>query len=190
MANGLQKKAIQFDKKSYGRFQKALKKAAKEMDDLRVPLNEVAKRFMEERKFIFDMTRSGPGAYEDLSPAYKEWKTKKKGSPYPILFLSGKLKNSITRQGGDNIKNVGMKTLELGSSVYYAEWLQMGTVKMPGREFLFWGPESPRFANHALVKKQNTAIATILFTYIERRAGKTLKASIDRSGRTVTKIFG
>ena len=187
----LRKKAIQFDKKSYKRFIKALRKASKKVDDLRIPLNEIANRFMESRKFIFDLSRSGPGAYQDLSDKYKKWKTRLIGTPYPILYLTGRLKESITKEGRENIKNVRPKLLEIGSTVPYALYLQKGSKKinLPAREFLFWGPESPKFANHHVVRKQNRATAMVLYTFIERKLGKTLPAAISDAERKVDRIF-
>lgn len=186
----LQRKAISFDKKSYNRFLKALSVSAEKIDDLRIPLNTIGKRFLEERKFIFDMTRSSPGAYKDLSPNYKKQKQRKLGFHYPILYYSGRLKRSITKRNEETIFNIGKKSLEIGTTVFYAEWLQMGTRKMPAREFLFWGPESPRFANHRLVKKQNKAMAVTLFSFIERKLGRDLNASIKSGERKFDRIFG
>ena len=67
----IKQKAIKFDKMSYDRLQKALDVASSQIDDLSYPLNEIGERFLRERSFIFDRTRSSAGAYEDLSERYK-----------------------------------------------------------------------------------------------------------------------
>ena len=186
----LQKKAIKFDKESLNRFQKALNEAAKSVDDLSVPLDEISKKFLESRNFIFDQSRTGPGAYQDLSPNYKKQKQREHGFVYPILFATGRLKKSLTKKGGENITIIGKKSLEIGTEVPYANALQYGKGnKMPKRTMLFWGPESPKFATNKLVRKQNKAMAVSLLSFIERKLGKQLKASIKTAERKADKLF-
>ena len=189
----LQKKAMQFDKVSYNRFQNALANAGRKIDDLSVPLSIMGDRFIESRKFIFDENRSGPGVYKDLSARYKRQKmalTKKRGRGfiYPILLLTGRLKKSLTQMGGENIKIVGKKSLEIGTEVPYGIKHQEGR-GVPKRQFLFWGPEYPRFARNSTVRKINKSMAVTLFNYVERKLGRTLKASIKRAEKDVGQLF-
>ena len=181
---------IDFQKVSLDRFQRAVTQAGALINDLRTPLNQIATQFLEARKFIFDMTRSGPGRYDDLSPGYKAWKEKhsKKKSAYPILFLTGRLAKSITKRGGDNITAIGPTSLTIGSSVEYAASHQYGK-GVPAREFLFWGPESPKFASERAVLRQNKGMAVILFTYIERKLGKTFDAAVSSAERRTDGLF-
>ena len=177
------KTRIDFDKISLDRFNKAFRQAASEIDDLRVPLNEIALEFLESRKFIFAL--SGPGQYKDLSSQYK----KRKNPPYPILKRSGRLARSITRKNDETFMFVGYKSLEIGTTVPYGAAHQYGTRTIPKRPFLFWGPESKEFANAAQVKKSNVAMAVILFNHIERTLGKTLKASVTAAERKAQELF-
>ena len=124
--------SARIEKQEYQRFLNILRIASREVEDLRIPLSQIAKRFLESRKFIFD-ERAGPGQYKDLSWRYKIWKTtpKSKGgggksSPYPILLLSGRLAKSITNEGGENITKVGAKSLEIGTRVPYGAKHQKG----------------------------------------------------------------
>ena len=184
---------VDWDKKSYRRFQRALKESSREVEDLRIPLEEVALRFMRSRQFIFKL--KGPGQYRDLSPLYKLFKTEFKktegiGPPgeYPILRLTGALEKSITRPGGQNIKTVERKSLTLGTRIDYADNIQKGKGQ-PARPFLFWGPESKAYANDKVVKKQNLAMAMILLNHVEQKMGKNLKAAQKRSRIRAQEIF-
>lgn len=174
--------------REFKNFQKSIKLATKEVDDLSVPLNEIATRFLQSRKFIFFGAAGGRSQYAPLSPAYARAKRKKYGDR-PILFASGRLAKSMTQRGGDNIVKVGKKTLEIGTRIPYGVFLQEGTRKMPPREFLFWGPESPRFSNDANVRKNLKNMAFILFNYINRKTGKALRAAESDAQVRVDEIF-
>ena len=164
-------------------FRKLLTKAGREVDSLAPVLREWSTRFMESRKFIFDPARKGPGQYKDLSPAYKRFKIRRYGFAYPILLRTGVLAESITQKGSDNILIIGKKNLVIGSRVEYAAPVQAL------RTFLFWGPES-RFAGLRQVRETNEQLAFMLYRYIERAMGKTLKASTDTANRKVRDVFG
>lgn len=181
---------IKYSKQQFAKFKRSLREAAAQVDDLRIPLGEIALKFLESRKFIFDLTRTGRGKYKDLKPATKALKRRIIGQAYPILFFSGTLKDSITKTGGENVTIVEKKSLEIGTTVNYAPYHQYGTETMPKREFLFWGPESPKFASQRAVQKQNRAMAVTLFDHIERKMGKTIEASITAAERRTDKIFG
>lgn len=186
--------ALYFDKVSYSRFQKALKKASGDIDDLRVPLRQIGERFLKSRNFIFDKKRVSEGQYKDLSPRYKRYK--RKHSPlkkeYPILFWSGVLKKSITQKGGHNVFIVEKKSLEIGTTLPYAIAHQRGSGNLPKREFLFWGPESKKFANAKMVHKLTKSMAVTLFNHVERELGGNLGAERARENaeKQADKLFG
>lgn len=182
------KPGLKFDKISLERLNKAINEASKQVDDLRVPLGEIGKEFLESRKFIFAL--KGHGQYDDLSEAYKKRKSKLKGgSPYPILLLTGRLAKSITQEGDENIMIVGKKSLRIGTSVEYGAAHNFGNSRTPKRPFLFWGPESKEYANHRMVLKQNRAMAQTLFEFLERSLGKDRKVARRTAERKVQNLF-
>lgn len=118
--------AVEFSVDPDHSFRDAVQEAIEKTGDLTVPFMLIAKRWFTANKFIF--TLKGPGKYVDLSPKYKKWKTKKKGSPYPILKLNGYLERSITDPADTNAINyiVNKTTLILGTKVSYASAHQFG----------------------------------------------------------------
>jgi len=125
-----------------GRFKAALRKAGKEVQDLTVPLSSIRASWFRSNNAIFALKSAGK--YDDLSDIYKEQKQKKVGFIYPILQSSGRLKKSITDpSNGEAIGKIesDKQTLSLGTKVPYGIFHQMGTVKMPQREFVFAGAE-------------------------------------------------
>lgn len=186
-----------FNKKQFNNFQKALKKAASEIDNLSKPLSDIADRYYKSKKYMFTnvKTKDYVSAGSDLKESYKKQKlklTKKlvnRAFIYPILLLTGRLRKSLLRGGADNITIVRPKSLTIGTSVPYAAYLEKGTKHMKKRSFLYWGPESLRTSREANTKELFKNIGRILFVYIERKAGKTLKASIKASDRKLKGIF-
>ena len=181
--------SVKFDRISYANFLRGIRGASRDVDDLSIPLNEIANRFQESRKFIFDKKRKGPGSYDDLSPRYKNVKRRKHRFIYPILRATGRLGRSLTKKGGESIREVGPRSLTMGTTVPYAQPLQEGTSFMRARPFLFWGPESPEHATGELGDKLSRSIATTLFTYIEREMGQSLDAAVSRAERRVDNLF-
>ena len=181
--------SAKYDKDSYTKFMQALKAASAKTKNLRIPLQEIADRFLESRNFIFDRSRRGPGRYKDLRGWTKHLKAKEVNFVYPILLRTGRLAASLTRSGGENIKEVGAKTLVIGTSVPYASKHQEGKGKLPKRPFLFWGPESPLFATSAMTTKLSKSIASTLFIYIEREMGKSMKAAVTTATRKVDQLY-
>lgn len=179
--------AIDLDMSAFFRLSKAMKAAAKEMEDLRVPLGEIHKSFIKSRKFIF--TLKGKGQYVDLKESYKRQKRRKHGHVYPILKATGRLMDSITTDNEDHYKRIEKKALTIGTSVPYAVFLQNGTRKMPARPFLFWGPETKKFSNHRVVEKQTRHMAMILYNHIERSLGADPSVAIRKAGRKVDRLF-
>ena len=175
---------------NFADFERRLREAARGSTDLTVPLREHAARFRKSREFIFDKNRGPTSQYKELKPATEKSKVKKYGFDYPVLLATGKLRDSITKAGGNNITVVTPKSLTVGTHVRYGIFHQAGTKHMPKREFLFWGPESPRFSSNAQVKKTNKALAVAIYTYIEQKTGKTLEAAITKAERKYDRVFG
>ena len=181
------------DKVSKQRFLTGLKKAAAEVDDLRVPLTTIASRFIKSRRAIFNL--KSPGQYADLTPTYRRRKSKDSKSlarPYPILLKTGRLRESLTKVGGENIRIVNKKSLTVGTSVPYSAYLQKGTSKMEGREFLFWGPESKAHSNSKAALKRDKDIVIPILVYVERETGRALnaKTAIKLAEARVDRLFG
>ena len=124
------------------KFNKALQKYVERTEDLRIPFYFIARDFLRSRTGIFQ--RKSKGAYPDLSENYKPIKEEKWGRIYPILYASGRLAKSLTSFGGENITEIGKKSLVLGTSVPYSGNLQFGSEKdnIPPRPFLFFGYET------------------------------------------------
>jgi phage gpG-like protein len=134
-------------------FRAQLAIARNRVEDLSVPLGEIARDFYKSQKAIF-MLKS-PGGYQDLSEQYKVQKKRgdknHHGVPiYPILKRSGRLEYSITEPGSpENITVIGKDTLEIGTTVPYGVYHDSDTPrrKIPHRKFLFIGPESREFGS-------------------------------------------
>lgn len=130
------------------KFAKAVAIAAAKVDDLTAPFREITRSWYQSNKAIFSL--KGPGKYDDLAPSTKAFKTRHLGSPYPILKMTGRLEDSMTKQGNESINFItNKKTLTLGTSTPYAGYLQGGTKNMPARPFVLIGAEqaAPREIN-------------------------------------------
>lgn len=133
------------------RFQKALKEAQDEINDLRLPFTLIAADFYRSQAAIFGL--NGPGQYDDLSEDYKRSKRNLVGFIYPILKRSGALEVAASVQNGPgNITNITPTVLEMGvdgNAIPYALFHQSDAPrkKIPLRKFLFIGPES-KFASN------------------------------------------
>lgn len=68
-------------------------------------------------------------SWADLSPRTKKYKVRKKGTAYPMLVFTGRLRNSINISSGRNEAKVF-------SGVRYGVFHQIGTRHMPARPFL------------------------------------------------------
>ena len=117
------------------RFALALDKAIKSVDDLRFPMGEISRDIF--KNTIKNFILKTGGRYPALSPKYAKYKNKINPSA-PILVLTGRLRDSVTKGGsGDSIINIGKQTLVQGTSVPYSRFVQEGTSKMPLRKYLF-----------------------------------------------------
>lgn len=147
-------------------FGEALRKARREMADLRPAFAEIARDFYKTQKAIFNL--GGPGQYPDLSEkpftawweddkklkkfyakGYKEYKEAKFGFAYPILKATGALEKAVTRKDGPgNITVIGRQSLLMGhrdSAIPYGKFHQSDKARsgrLPLRKYLFIGPES------------------------------------------------
>ena len=132
-------------------FRQALVKALELTGDLRVPFTLIAADFYRSQKAIWKL--QSPGAYPDLSEAYKPRKKKKVGFLYPILKLNGFLEAAASVQNGPgNITKISQTELIMGvdsRAVPYAIYHQSDAPrsKIPLRKFLFIGPEAISFAS-------------------------------------------
>ena len=159
-------------------FDRKLRKLLARSDDLSPAFHTVGKMFRQSRKTIFRL--KSPGGYKDLSPQYKNWKTKAKyvvrgrgrrkvvANPYPILKLTGDLEKSVTRVGHrHNVNIVNKKSFAFGTNLPYAKFHNSAKKprnKIPLRMFIFWGPEAPatmRNRTDATRKFGNRAIKVI-----------------------------
>lgn len=128
------------------KFIDAIRKAKEAVGDLRIPLTLIAKDFYKSEKAIFQL--KGPGQYQDLVLATKTRKQAVYGRIYPILYATGRLKNSVLNPKDVDAINeiINRDTLLLGTRVPYAPYHQHGTSKMASRPFFFIGPEAPAYA--------------------------------------------
>lgn len=133
-------------------FQKAMSDAIRGIQDLTIPFILITKEWFQGNKSIFAI--AGKGKYADLSSDYKKYKTRKYGSPYPILKASGRLEASITDPtSADSMAVILNKTsLTLGSRIPYGPYLQFGTNRMPARPFILLGVE--QVSTGAINKRQ------------------------------------
>lgn len=158
-------------------FARAMERAAKATDNLRIPLAQIAKDFRKSRTAIFAL--KSPGGYPDLSPKYKKRKQKSVGFVYPILKLTGRLESSVTQESHpENITRIEPLSMSLGTGVPYANYHQQegepGTGKMPLRKFLFIGPESTKFANSEISGFPERALNT-LNSYVLKELGASIE---------------
>lgn len=159
------------------RLQKALDRALKNVSDLTIPYQLMAKEWFRGNRFIFDPGRKGPGKYKDLTPRYKKAKNKKYGFIYPILRASGKLADSMIDPTNPDSVNVivNKKTLILGTKAQsedgapYPIYLQAGTRKMASRPFVLLGGEQ---VSPPAINRRRKAWIRLLNDYIYQTTGK------------------
>ena len=127
-----------------------LDELSESLSDMRPLFEGFASDFYKDEKRIFSMKTAGRWGKEDkdLSPKYKTYKEKKKGSAYPILLFDGDLARSLLRRNapGSSGRGAGSEP-ELRREVEYGQGargraaLPMqqprrggGTCSAPGRE--------------------------------------------------------
>lgn len=117
------------------KFDKALKKATKEVEDLSFAMGEISRDIFKNTKKNFIL--KGSGKYPSLSAEYAERKRKRRPGA-PILVYDGNLRDSVTVPGDNNsILDIGKTSLVQGTKVPYSRFIQEGTRKMPARKYLF-----------------------------------------------------
>ena len=149
-----------------GSFKKALLRAQKKSNDLRIPFKLITDSFYKTNKALFPAQgNNGPDVFEDLSEGYKRQKDRKLGFIYPILTATGRLGRSLTDpKDSETVALVvdNKKSLLLGTKVPYAGWLQLGTNFMPARPFLVVGTEKGEWAKSLHIKRRKIAWMKIL----------------------------
>ncbi len=141
--------AISFEYDQRKELSNAINKTLEHVQDLTIPYTLIAQSWFKSNKSMFYGNISGPRKYVDLTDSYKKQKQKKYGRVYPVLFATGKLKESITNPAhSDSINRiVNKKELILGTKVTnkkgdpYAFFLQNGTRNMPARPAVLFGVE-------------------------------------------------
>ena len=97
------------------------------------------------------------------------WSPRKPQTPpvtHPLLRRTGRLYNSLTKPGGENIFRVTKSNLVFGTSVPYARYLEEGTKRMPARPILKTVASSRRGAQ----KSVRTLLRNELIAYLEKQA--------------------
>ena len=195
-----------YNQKQLSNLKKAFREALSAVDDLSPALDTIADHFLTSRRFIFDKKAVSRRQYPELSPIYAKRKTawKKRGfvmrqgvkiktapagnKPYPILLLTGRLRDSVTKRGGENITAVGRRSLEIGTSVPYGQYHNDPEIK-PYRPFLFWGAEVTWYSTEKNVRDLHLNMATTLLIYVQRVTGKKLKASVTAARARAHELF-
>jgi phage gpG-like protein len=114
-------------------FQELLGKVSK-ISTSRFVMGEAARIIKKFSKANFIL--KGDGQYPPLSDRYKKAKSRLRPNA-PILVYDGKLRDSIVGKTKDSILNITEDSLIVGTSLFYARFLDEGTKKMPARKPLF-----------------------------------------------------
>lgn len=113
-----------------------LKELRENLDDARplfVAIGETLRKAFNEP---FSLKSSGK--YADLKPATKRFKMRKIGRVYPILFLTGRLKNSLVNpRDKDHIFRVSRHSIQVGSKNPYLKYHHYGTRNLPQRKIVY-----------------------------------------------------
>ncbi len=157
MALGFQSYVVDNDK----RFELALSRAILEVQDLRVPFQQISKDFYRSERAIFQL--KGPGQYPDIGgmnpnqivgsrtrgEIAADRKQAKFGFVYPLLRASGALEASVTTPNAEHsVLQINKQSMVIGTTIPYGIYHQADGPrrKLPQRKFLFIGPEAPQFA--------------------------------------------
>lgn len=158
-----------------GEFFKAIKKAQKEVGDLRTPFKEITASWYRGNKSIF--TLKGPGKYKPLSEKYKKQKIKDVGFAYPALERSGHLKRSLTVPGHENsiVNIINKSILVLGTNVTtkdgkpYAIFNHKGSKKigLPARPVVLLGVEQ---VSNPIINKRVELWTRVIQEYVQEKS--------------------
>lgn len=160
-------------------WQKSIRKALKEVGDLRPAFETMADSWYNSNLSIFPVGRKSEGKFEDLSAAYKKQKFDKWGFIYPILRASGLLGKSLTIPGDPNgIKIISKRNMILGTKVVakpskkhptgfpYPVVHQLGGKFHPRRPFMFIGVEQVKEAKAEIYQTRLKLWIKVLETYV------------------------
>lgn len=177
-------------------FKQAIDRALLEVNDLKLPFNQIAFDWYKSNKAMFLLKSAGK--YPDFKgpkigqtwatgerarpdkrirnpsmTAYQDYKFRKYGFDYPLLKATSRLEKSITdpKDAETIFYNTGTG-LVLGSQVPYGIYHQSDAPrkKIPLRKFLFIGPEAPRFATTEQMGRPERWL-NIINNYIVKKMG-------------------
>ena len=119
---------------NYDKIKKMMSDFIKAFGSARVPLSSVLTYWHKwNETHIFGL--GGPGAYQDIDEAYKDFKESAVGFIYPILKFDGVLEKSLTTQDSEYaVVELGDDYLIMGTTVEYAIYHQKGTENLPVRQ--------------------------------------------------------
>lgn len=118
---------------NYREVQDSIGDIRKKVENPRSMMQEIGDIIVEDIKHRIINTKTSPQdeAWAEWAPSTAKAREKKGNAALGLLYDTGTLLNSITSQV------VGSHhTLQVGTSVPYAGWLNEGTEKMPARPFL------------------------------------------------------
>lgn len=133
--------APQFEVDPKKELRKALRNAARQVDNLTIPLKLISQEWFKSNRAIFSL--KGHGKYVDLKELTKKYKQREVGFVYPILRRSHQLEQSITEpETPEAISQIiNKKDLVLGTRTPYAHFHQEGTKYLPIRPMVLFGNE-------------------------------------------------
>ncbi len=135
-------------------LQKKTKEASKRIKDLRKAFIDIDRDFRKSNIKFFSLV--GTGKYEPLTSLYSQRKRKLAGRNLPILVgakpsggESGALRDSMTKKNARGVvRNITPSSLQSGTDLFYAKFVQRGTSKMPARPFAILDkPRVKRYVN-------------------------------------------
>ena len=157
-----------------GKWRKAIRKALKQVDDLRPAFETMKDTWFRSNASIAPKNRKGPGKYDDLAPSTKVSKKSEWGFVYPILRASGLLMASLTVQGHPNsIAIINKRSMTLGTNVTnkgvpYPVSPQEGRPGLPRRPFIFIGVEQLKEARQKIYQERLKAWILTLEDYVDQ----------------------
>jgi phage gpG-like protein len=108
----------------------------RDSDNLLPAFNQIARVFREAESEQFDSLGARGGTeWPPLSTRYRKWKEKRYPGR-PILVLSGRTRESLTRRTGDSYFTADSHRMTIGTKVPYARFHQSGTRRMPKRPII------------------------------------------------------
>lgn len=150
MVDAVRSRAFDWQIENQIEFTDALRRLAERVGDLRPIFRPIANDFYKGQRIIFGL--KGPGKYQDLAPAtgkagnptttsnYKRRKLNLVGRLYPILDLSGELKDSVlSRNDPKAVFEMEKLSLVIGTEVEHGIYHQSDEPRrvIPQRKFIF-----------------------------------------------------